>query len=59
MHDDPCKVRKKKPSELDPYVDEIIEVLSHPGTRIKYAYWYFKASPLFNLACCSNKSALP
>ena len=37
-----AKVRKKKPSELDPYVDEIIEVLSHPGTRIKSAYWYFK-----------------
>ena len=36
------KVRKKKPSELDPYIDEIIEVLSHPGTRIKAAYWYFK-----------------
>ena len=36
------KVRKKKPSELDPYIDEIIEVLSHPGTRIKTAYWYFE-----------------
>jgi len=36
------KVRKKKPSELDPYVKEIIEVLSHSGTRIKSAYWYFK-----------------
>lgn len=36
------KVRKKKPSELDPYVEDIIEVLSHPGTRIKAAYWYFK-----------------
>ena len=36
------KPRKKKPSELDPYIDEIIEVLSHPGTKIKAAYWYFK-----------------
>ena len=36
------KERKKKPSELDPYVDEIIEVLSHTGTKIKSAYWYFK-----------------
>lgn len=36
------KARRKKPSELDPYIDEIIEVLSHPGTRIKAAYWYFK-----------------
>ena len=36
------KERKKKPSELDPYVDEIIEILSHTGTKIKYAYWYFK-----------------
>lgn len=32
------KVRKKKPSELDPYIDEIIEVLSHPGTKIKTVY---------------------
>lgn len=36
------KERKKKPSELDAYRDEIIEVLSHPGTKIKAAYWYFK-----------------
>lgn len=36
------KVRKKKPSQLDPYVGEIVEILSHPGTRIKAAYWYFK-----------------
>ena len=36
------KERKKKPSELDPYVDEIIEILSHTGTKIKSAYWYFK-----------------
>ena len=36
------KFRKKKPSELGPYIDEIIEVLSHPGTRIKTAYWYFE-----------------
>ena len=36
------KERKKKPSELDPYVDEIIEILSHTGPKIKSAYWYFK-----------------
>lgn len=36
------KEKKKKPSELDPYVDEIIEILSHTGTKIKSAYWYFK-----------------
>lgn len=36
------KERKKKPSELDPYVDEIIGILSHTGTKIKSAYWYFK-----------------
>ena len=36
------KVRKKKPSELDPYIDEIIEVLSHPGTKIKTVYQYFE-----------------
>lgn len=36
------KVRKKKPSELDPHKDLIVEILSHPGTRIKAAYWYFK-----------------
>ena len=36
------KVRKKKPSELDPYVDEIIKILYHPGTTIKAACWYFK-----------------
>lgn len=36
------KERKKKPSELDPYVDEIIEILSHPGIKIKAAYRYFK-----------------
>lgn len=36
------KERKKKPSELDPYVNEIIEILSHTGTKIKSAYWYFK-----------------
>lgn len=36
------KIRKKKPSELDQYLDEIIEVLSHPGTKIKAAYWYFR-----------------
>ena len=36
------KIRKKKPSELDPYIDEIIEVLSHSGTNIKSAHWYFQ-----------------
>ena len=36
------KGRKKKLSELDPYVNEIIEILSHPGIKIKAAYWYFK-----------------
>lgn len=36
------KVRKKKPSELDPYVKDIITVLSHTGTSIKSAHWYFK-----------------
>ena len=36
------KVRKKKPSELDPYVEDIITVLSHTGTSIKSAHWYFK-----------------
>lgn len=35
------KVRKKKPSELDEFKDQIIEILSHPGTKIKAAYWYF------------------
>ena len=37
-----AKVRKKKPSELDPYIDDIVEILSHPGTKIKAAYWYFQ-----------------
>lgn len=36
------KIKKKKPSELDPYKDEIIEILSHPGVKVKAAYWYFK-----------------
>jgi len=36
------KERRKKPSELDRYADEIVEILSHPGTRVKSAYWYFK-----------------
>lgn len=35
------KVRRKKSSELDSYREDIIEILSHPGTRIKAAYWYF------------------
>ena len=30
--------KEKKPSELNPYKDEIIEVLSHPGTKNKAAY---------------------
>lgn len=36
------KYRKKKPSELDPYVSDIVEVLSHPGVKIKAAYWHIK-----------------
>lgn len=36
------KIKKKKPSELDPYKDEIVEILSHPGVKVKAAYWYFK-----------------
>lgn len=36
------KPRKKKPSELDLYKDEIIKILSNSGTTIKAAYWYFK-----------------
>lgn len=36
------KIKKKKPSELDPYKDEIIEILSHPGVKVKAAFWYFK-----------------
>lgn len=43
------KVRKKKPSELDPFIDVIIELLSHPGTRVKAAYWYFKNE--MNIKC--------
>ena len=37
-----AKIKKKKPSELDPYKDEIVEILSHPGVKVKAAYWYFK-----------------
>lgn len=37
-----AKIRQKKPSELDEYKDEIIEILSNPGVRIKSAYWYFR-----------------
>lgn len=36
------KIRSKKPSELDDLKDEIINVLSTPGVRIKAAYWFFK-----------------
>lgn len=36
------KIKKKKPSELDPYKDEIVEILSHPGVKVKAAFWYFK-----------------
>lgn len=43
------KLRKKRPSELDQYKDEIIEVLSRPGTKIKAAYWYFRNEK--NLKC--------
>lgn len=37
-----AKIKKKKPSELDPYKDEIVEILSHPGVKVKAAFWYFK-----------------
>ena len=37
-----AKIKKKKPSELDPYKDVIVEILSHPGVKVKAAYWYFK-----------------
>jgi len=37
-----AKKRKKKPSELDPHRDEIIELLSHQETKVKALYWYFK-----------------
>lgn len=36
------KPRKKKQSELEPYKDEIIKILSNPGIKIKSKYWYFK-----------------
>lgn len=36
------KVRVKKPSELDKYKNDIEELLSHSGVRIKVAYWYIK-----------------
>ena len=35
-------IRKKKGSELDQYKNEIIDVLSKPGIKIKAAFWYFK-----------------
>lgn len=35
--------RRKKPSELDAHVEEIEELLSHPGTSVKAAYWYLKS----------------
>lgn len=35
-------IRKKKGSELDKYKNEIIDVLSKPGIKIKAAFWYFK-----------------
>lgn len=35
------KIRKKKKSQLDEFKEEIISVLSNPGTKIKSAYWYF------------------
>ena len=43
------KARKKRPSELDPLVDDIVEVLSHPGTKIKAAHWYFRNE--MNIKC--------
>lgn len=36
------KLRVKKPSELDKYKNDIEELLSHSGVRIKAAYWYIK-----------------
>ncbi len=36
------KERKRKPSELDVHVMEIEELLSHPGTSVKAAYWYIR-----------------
>ena len=37
-----AKIRKKKPSELDKHIEEISEILSHSGTTIKSAHWYFQ-----------------
>lgn len=36
------KERKKRPSELDTHIDDIVGLLSHPGTSIKGAYWYLR-----------------
>ena len=36
------KERKKRPSELDTHTDDIVGLLSHPGTSIKGAYWYLR-----------------
>ena len=51
-----AKIKKKKPSELDPYKDEIVEILSHPGVKVKAAYWYFKnEKKTFIFGCLNNK----
>lgn len=36
------KIRNKKISELDTYKEEISDILSIHGVKIKSAYWYFK-----------------
>ena len=43
------KERKKKKSELDDYVEEIIRVLSIPGSSIKGTYWYIQNE--YNVKC--------
>ena len=43
------KERKKKKSELDDHVEEIIRVLSIPGSSIKGAYWYIQNE--YNVKC--------
>ncbi len=36
------KERKKRASELDAHTDDIVALLSHPGTSVKGAYWYLR-----------------
>ncbi len=36
------KERKRRASELDAHADDIVGLLSHPGTGIKGAYWYLR-----------------